>query len=112
MAVKNLTIMILPDGAKKVRQIKIPKYLIRFSFIVSIAVIALLGWIINDYKIIKTQIPELALKKIENKQLKTQLASLAHKFDKVNLQIAKYKELDNKLRIMVCASEIRDCILL
>jgi murein DD-endopeptidase MepM/ murein hydrolase activator NlpD len=49
----------------------------------------------------RSQLPELTQKKKENQQLKTQLAALAHKFDKLTVQMADYKKLDDKLRVMV-----------
>lgn len=101
MAVKKYTIVILPDGTRKIRQIKIPRLLVFFLSIVFIASCGVLGWGFSDYKQIKTEIPELAQKKHENEQLKAQLASLVQKYDRVNGQMAEYKKLDDKLRIMV-----------
>ncbi|MBN2059219.1 MAG: M23 family metallopeptidase [Deltaproteobacteria bacterium] len=101
MALRKFTIVLLPDGARKVRQLKIPKFLISIIFILILAAIAFQGWVISDYKKIKAMLPELAQKENENKQLKTQLASLAHKFDEVNTRMAEYKKFDDKLRVMV-----------
>lgn len=101
MALKKLTIVILPDGARKVRQLKIPKFLISVIFILILAAMLFQTWVISDYRKIKASIIELAQERNENRQLQTQLASLVQKFDSVNTQMAEYKKLDDKLRVMV-----------
>jgi murein DD-endopeptidase MepM/ murein hydrolase activator NlpD len=101
LALKKFTIVLLPDGTRQVKQVKIPKILVYTFTVLFLATLVLLGWGLSDYKLIKSHIPELAQKKAENERLKTQLAALANKFDRVSAQMAEYKKLDDKLRIMV-----------
>jgi len=101
LALKKFTIVLLPDGTRNVKQIKIPKILVYLCTLLFLSAITLLGWGLSDYRLIKALVPELAQKKAENERLKTQLAALANKFDKVSAQMAEYKKLDDKLRIMV-----------
>lgn len=100
MASKKATILFLPGGSNKVRKIKIPHSLIPFLLSI-IALISIgFGWLINDYKKIKTQIPELNHLKKENRIQKIQLVALSKKINQINQKMAKLQEFDRKLRIM------------
>lgn len=59
-----------------------------------------LGWLITDYRNIKTQIPELRSLKRENRMQKTQLIALCEEINEANQKIAGLQKFDHKLRIM------------
>jgi murein DD-endopeptidase MepM/ murein hydrolase activator NlpD len=101
VALKKVTIIILPDGVNSVKQLKIPKMLFGAAIVLIFSTLSLLGWACNDYYRIKSQIPLNAQLKEENRQQKAQLASLANKIDKINSKMVELKQFDNKLKIMV-----------
>ena len=97
---KKSTIIFLPGGSHKVRKITIPERLI-FVFTALIFFAALtIGWIINDYKKIKTQMPKLQQLKEENRIQKTHLISLTKKIDQITEKMVKLQEFDYKLKVM------------
>ena len=101
MAFKKVTIVILPDGIRNVRQYKIPKVFIwlLFLFIISSGVFLSITFV--DYYNIKKQAPKQAQLIKENKQKEAQIAALANKIDKINSKMVELKKFDNKLKVMV-----------
>ncbi len=100
MASKKSTILFLPGGSKKVRKINVPNRLISiFTFIIFLITLGF-GWLITDYKRIKSQIPELNYLKKENRVQKIQLITLSKKINQINQKMVKLQEFDHKLRIM------------
>ena len=61
--------MYLPDGVRNVKQIKIPKFLILFFFLSSLAAFYFLSWAFIDYHNLKTEYPERAQLSKENQIL-------------------------------------------
>lgn len=100
MSFKKVTIVILPDGSRKVKQIKIPKVLIRTFLFLCVSVVVLLAWSFNDYYTLKTQIPERVQLLKENREQRAHLAAFANKIDKINSKMVELIEFDNKLKIM------------
>ena len=101
MSLRKLTIVLLPEGARKTRQLKIPQALLYCFFLISLVGILSLVWSFREYQEIKTQVPRLALLKKENKLQKLQLANLAHKVDLINGKLVELQKFDRKLRVMV-----------
>lgn len=101
MAFKKITLVLLPDGARNMKQIKIPRFLLYFSCLFSIALASFLVWGVRDYRSIKTTIPQLADLEAENEQQKRQIASLAQKIDHISGKMIELKKFDQKLRTMV-----------
>lgn len=100
MASKKSTILFLPGGSNKVRKINLPNRLI-FVFTSIILLITFgIGWLITDYRKIKSKIPELNYLKKENRTQKIQLISLTQKINQINQKMAKLQEFDHKLRVM------------
>lgn len=97
---KKITIVILPDGIRKVKQIKIPKIFLRLFLMFCLLVVGLLAWTFTDYYNIKTQSPKRAQLLEENSKQRTQLAALADKIDRINSKMVELIEFDNKLKIM------------
>ncbi|MFC1495705.1 M23 family metallopeptidase [Thermodesulfobacteriota bacterium] len=97
---KKVTIVIFPEGIRKVKQIKIPKIFLRFFLLFCVSVAGLLTWTFIDYYNIKTQYPKRAQLLEENSKQRVQLAALADKIDKINNKMVELIEFDNKLKIM------------
>jgi len=108
LAFKKVTIVFLSDGARKIRQIKIPKLLILILFLFSISAILLLARGINDYQGIKTQVPRFVQLEKENEQQRMQLIRLAQKIDHINKKLIELKKFDHKLKVMVNLEESED----
>ncbi len=101
MASKKITIVVVPEGPKKIRQIKIPRFWI-FSLIVLILGANLsLAWVVRDYFSIKRSLPHLSSLQEENTLQKQQITSLAGKVETINQKMAELKEFDRKVRAMV-----------
>ena len=101
MAAKKITIVLLPDGTRKVRQVKVPRSLLALFFGLLLLGSLALAWVIKDYKSIKTEVPRLANLEKENKHQKAQLVSLAQKIDRITRRMNELKDFDKKLRTMV-----------
>lgn len=101
MANKKITIVFLPDGARKIRQIKIPKLLIRLFLLLFISAAALLAWTFNDYYKIKARISTHIQLREKNRQQEMQLALLVRKIDQINSKMVELKKFDHKLKVMV-----------
>jgi murein DD-endopeptidase MepM/ murein hydrolase activator NlpD len=100
MASKKFTILLLPEGSDKVRKITAPEKLIFTLAALILLIVLVMGWIINDYSKVKTQMPELQYLKKENKTQKTHLISLTKKIEQINQQMAELQEFDYKLKVM------------
>ena len=101
MAIKKITIVLIPDGGNNVKQIKIPKKFFIFSFLFFISTSLFLAWTIRDYHAVKTRIPLLSNLQEENKKQKEHLVALAQKFDKISTKMIELKKFDHKLKTMV-----------
>ena len=100
MASKKATILFLPGGSTKVRKIKVSSGFIRLFLIISVLISIGVCWLVNDYKKIKVQIPQLDSLKKENSTQKIQLLALFKKINAINQKMAQLQEFDHKLRIM------------
>jgi murein DD-endopeptidase MepM/ murein hydrolase activator NlpD len=101
LALKKINIVILPEGAKRVRQLKVPKILLPLVFPLLICTALLLAWIVKDYYSVKTDIPRLALLQKENSRHQGQIASLSEKINIIQKKLTELNEFDKKLRTMV-----------
>lgn len=101
MASNKITIVLLPEGSKRIRQVNIPKPLIYFSCVVLLFILALLGYASYDYYSIKRKLPRLfAIKQAYDLQT-PQLSALNQRIEEISQKILNYKKFDDKLRIMV-----------
>jgi murein DD-endopeptidase MepM/ murein hydrolase activator NlpD len=98
---KKITIIFLSDGARKTKQLKIPKIFILSLPLFILAAVILVAWVFSDYQTVKTQIPRLAYLQKENKHQKVQLANLSQKIDHINRKMIELNRFDHKLRVMV-----------
>jgi murein DD-endopeptidase MepM/ murein hydrolase activator NlpD len=101
LAANKVTIVFLPGASKKVKQLKIPRVLLYFLFLVFLAAALALTWGIRDYRAIKAKIPRLAKLEDENEQQKLQLVALTHKIDQIGGKLIELKKFDQKLKTMV-----------
>ena len=101
MAYQKITIFCVSDGASKVKQLTIPKFLLVLFAITFCLSTVFLVWIIRDYRAAKAQLPLLAQLKKETVLQKNQFINLAGRIDLVTQKMSKLKELDHKLRVMV-----------
>lgn len=100
MSIKKVTIVIFPEGIRKVKQIKIPKIFLRSFLLFCLLAAGVLTWTFIDYYELKTQFPQRTQLLEENSQQQAQLAALADRIDKINIKMVELIEFDNKLKIM------------
>jgi murein DD-endopeptidase MepM/ murein hydrolase activator NlpD len=108
VAAKKITIVLLPHGGRKVRQIKVPRFLFILLLICAVTISAVFGWVMVDYQAVKKRASRLAQLQKENVQQKQQLVTLAQKIDSVTNKVKELKEFDNKLRTMVNLESLPD----
>ena len=99
-APKKSVIMFLPGGSNRVRKINAS---IKLIFILAslIPMIALgIGWLIIDYRKIKTQIPELNYLRKENRTQKTRLITMIKNINQINQRMGRLQEFERKLRVI------------
>ena len=101
MASKKITIVVVPEGPRKIRQIKIPRFWILSLVLLFLAGSLSLAWVVRDYLSIKRNLPHLSSLQEENSLQKHQITSLAGKVDAINQKMAELKEFDRKVRVMV-----------
>jgi len=101
LAKKKVTVLLMPQGAKRVRQIEISKvFFVLVPFLVFSGAL-LLAAIIRDYIAVKKEIPRFAHLHKENAEQKEQLVALAQEIEVISKSLEDLKKLDNKLRAMV-----------
>jgi murein DD-endopeptidase MepM/ murein hydrolase activator NlpD len=100
MASNKSTIIFLPGGSSKVRKVSIPNKLIPLLSFLTIVAIVIIGLLANDYRRIKSRIPELQHLRKESGVQKTQIIALCKEINQTNQKIAALQEFDHKLRVM------------
>jgi len=105
---RKINIVVMPEGARRVRQLKVPKLLLLLVFPLLIGAGLLLAWIIKDYLSVKTDIPRLAYLQKENFQQQEQIASLSEKIHIIQKKLTELNEFDRKLRTMVNLEPARE----
>jgi murein DD-endopeptidase MepM/ murein hydrolase activator NlpD len=98
---RKITIFVVPDGTKKVKQFKIPKLFLSLFVLLSIVCSAFLFSIVQDYYIIKSSLPRLSELKRENVQQKRQCIYLAQRINQITKRMVDLNEFDRKLKTMV-----------
>ncbi|MCD4716955.1 MAG: M23 family metallopeptidase, partial [Desulfobacterales bacterium] len=101
MFFRKVTIFVVPDGTKKVKQFKIPKLFLSLFVLLSIVCSAFLFSIVQDYYIIKSSLPRLSELKRENVQQKRQCTYLAQRINQITKRMVELNEFDRKLKTMV-----------
>jgi murein DD-endopeptidase MepM/ murein hydrolase activator NlpD len=98
---KKITIVLLPDGHRKVRQIKMPRVFIGLISVFFCVALGAMGWLVWDYLGLKNQISLLPALEKENKIKELQLLSLAQKMDRTGQRMIRLREFNQKLKVMV-----------
>jgi murein DD-endopeptidase MepM/ murein hydrolase activator NlpD len=101
VAAKNMTIVFVPGGHLKVRQIGIPRTLMAFLILFFISAVLLLAWGGRDYWTVKKKMPMLSQLQKENTLQREQLILLTEKIDLISNKLAELKNFDQKLKTMV-----------
>jgi murein DD-endopeptidase MepM/ murein hydrolase activator NlpD len=101
LAAKKVTIVFLPGASRKVTQLKIPRFLLFFVFLIFLSAVLALAWGIRDYRAVKAKVPRLGQLEKENEQQKLQLVALTHKIDQISVKLVELKKFDQKLKTMV-----------
>jgi len=96
-----MTIVFVPGGNLKVRQIGVPSFLMVVLILLFVSAALVLAWAGRDYQIIKKQIPQLTNLQKENKLQKEQLVNLTQKIDQISNKLVELKSFDQKLKTMV-----------
>lgn len=101
MAAKKITILLLPQGTRRVRQIEVSKLLFVLLPLFFLSGAVGLTALVRDYLAIKKDLPQLARLQRENIRQKEQLAALGTEMETIGRSLAELKKFDNKLRTMV-----------
>jgi len=101
LAPKKTTIVFLPEGNKKVRQIRISRHLLFLICAFCLLSIVLTGLLIVDYRSLKSKIPYLVRLQKDNELQRTQLIVLTQKIDQISKKLIELKQFDQKLKTMV-----------
>lgn len=101
MFFRKITIFVVPDGTKRVKQFRLPKFFPSLFVLFLVSCSAFLFSIVQDYYTIKARLPRLSELKKENVQQKRQCAYLAQRINQITERMAELNEFDRKLKIMV-----------
>jgi len=101
LAAKKLTILLMPQGARRVRQIEVPRLLCIALPLLFLSGALVLAGVIRDYLAVKQDLPRLAHLQKENTRQKEQLAALGQEMDTIGKSLSELKKFDNRLRTMV-----------
>jgi len=96
-----MTIVFLPGGNLKVRQIGIPRFLMVVLILLVLSGALVLTWAGRDYRTIKKKMPQLTSLQKENKKQKDQLIVLTQKIDQISKKLVELKNFDQKLKVMM-----------
>ena len=96
MVFKNIIIVLVPDGTNRIRQFRLP----RFLLLSLVFFFAYLPWVIRDYQVVRAKIPQLAQLQKENEQQAGQFNHLAQRVEQVTRKMLELKEIDRKLRVI------------
>lgn len=98
---KTVTFLLLPGGARRVRQIEIPRYVFFLLPLLLLSSAFLIAAVILDYTAVKKEIPGLADLRRENRHQKEQLTVLAQEIETIGNSLVELRKLDDRLRTMV-----------
>jgi murein DD-endopeptidase MepM/ murein hydrolase activator NlpD len=101
MGLKKMTVILVPEGKKSVRQFRIPRITILFAMLLVLSTVTFITFLVRDYRIAKSRMPLLARLKVENEHQKTQLSYLAKRIEGLARKVTELKEFDHRLKLMV-----------
>jgi murein DD-endopeptidase MepM/ murein hydrolase activator NlpD len=98
---KKLTVFLIPDGRRAVKQFTVPRFLPILMIPTCVVSVILLAWLFHDYQTVKARVPRLVRLQRENEQQKTQLLHLNERIQQAMAKIEGLEEFDLRLRTMV-----------
>jgi murein DD-endopeptidase MepM/ murein hydrolase activator NlpD len=98
---KKLTVFLIPDGRKAVKQFTVPRFLPGLMIPTCVISAFLLVWLVCDYQRMRARVTRLAELETENEQQKTQLLHLNERIQQAIARIKGLEEFDLRLRTMV-----------
>ncbi len=101
MAFGKISIMLVPDGNCRIRQIRIPRILLGLTLVLFLCSAFAFVWLIRDYLRLKAELPRLAQIEKEYKSQQAQFIHLARRIDQINDKMRELKEFDHRLKVMV-----------
>ncbi|MBW1681402.1 MAG: M23 family metallopeptidase [Deltaproteobacteria bacterium] len=101
MALKKITIVLVPEGTNRIKQLRIPRIFLVFVALFAVASMAFTGFLVRDYLSLKAKEPVLARLQKENEQQRRQFLHLAARIDRMSRKMTQLKALDHKLKVMV-----------
>ena len=100
MALKKTTITFLPDGARKVRQFRIPKAVIYCFSLFALMTCGIFAWACIDYKGMKLLVSDYTRIQQENQQHEIQISALSQKIEQINSKMVELQIFTQKLKVM------------
>lgn len=94
---KRLTILIIPENASQTKQIKVPKFVLRFAGVLALLSTSLIGYLVLDYielRSIRTSYKSILA---ENQGLKGEARLLMGNLDEVKASLKKVQDYSEKL---------------
>jgi murein DD-endopeptidase MepM/ murein hydrolase activator NlpD len=101
MGLKKMTVILVLEGKKPVKQFRIPKISIPFAVLLIFCTATFITLLLRDYRYTKSRMPLLARLKVENEHQKAQLGYLAKRIEGITQKVTELKEFDHRLRLMV-----------
>ena len=97
---KKFTVFLVPEGASKVKQFRLPKILPVLAFLL-LAGFTFFGLgIIKDYRSLKAKIPHMTLLEAENALQQKQLIHMANRIDAITLDMGELRKQEKKLKTL------------
>jgi len=108
LASKKMTIMVVPDGTKKIKQFRVSWFLLIVASVLMLSSAAFFTWIMRDYRAMRDRIPRLTQLEKENSEQKRHFLHLAQRIEQITQKMAELKQFDRKLKVMVNLEESED----
>ena len=97
---KKFTVLLVPEGATRVKQFRFPIILPVFAILL-LAGFTFFGFgIVKDYRSLKAKVPRMALLETENALQQKQLLLMADRIEAVTLEMAELATEDKKLKTL------------
>ena len=97
----KINIIFIPEDASRVKQFRLPFFLLPIFGLFLLSIGALISWFNLDYQERKTQMHRLIHLKKDNEQQKTHLFFLAQRINQINQKMEDFKEIHYELKALV-----------
>ncbi len=101
MALQKITIILFPEGSEKVKQFRLPRFLLVFFLLLLVCYATSLSWIIRDYQMMKSQMLSLARLDRKNVEQKREFLHLGVRIIQLTQEIDKLQGFDRKRKAMM-----------